>query len=216
MKKIDKTNYFERLTYSKLYLDDLERIVETMEEQSLDVRFKDDEYEYDSLKEIVEKRGEKKSHIEIIGIKSDEVWRSVSLNIDGRKLFLHADGDLELTWHKIKEYIKSKTPWYSRFIDVWMWGCITFVILGQYTSFIDAETKKLIAPTWFNSLVSVVALIFAFVIFRDFSDRGVFIVYRHENKNFFVKNGDKILLIIIGALIGVFGKYIAKFLFGIE
>lgn len=216
MKKIDKSGHFARLSYARLYRDDLERIAELMKEQSLEVLLKDDDYEYESIEEIVERRGERKSQIEIIGKTSDDRWRNVTFEVNGRTLQLRADGELELIWHRIKDFVASKTPWYSRYADAWIWGGITFVLINQYISFIDFKTKKLMVPVWFNSLVVVAALIFAFSIFKTITDRGVVLVHRHAAKNFWVRNADRILMLIIGAIVGAFGKYIAKMLFGVE
>jgi len=216
MKKVDKSRHFVRLSYAKLYLDDLERIIELMKEQSLEVLIKDDDFEYESIAEMVEKRGDKKSQIMIIGRRSDAKWLDVTLDVDGRTLGLRADGELELVWHRIKDFVADKTPWYSRYIEIFPWSIITFTLLFQYTSFIDWETKILAVPVWFNTLVVVASLIFAFSILKTITDRGVVLVPRHAAKNFWTRNADRILMLIVGAIIGAFGKYIAKILFGVE
>ena len=216
MKKVDNSRHFVRLSYARLYLDDLERMVELMKEQSLEVLFKDDDFEYESIAEIVEKRGDKKSQIMIIGRRSDAKWLDVTLDVDGRTLGLRADGELELVWHRIKDFVADKTPWYSRYIEIFPWSIITFTLLFQYTSFIDWETKILAVPVWFNTLVVVASLIFAFSILKTITDRGVVLVPRHAAKNFWTRNADRILMLIVGAIIGAFGKYIAKILFGVE
>jgi len=191
-------------------------MVELMKEQSLEVLFKDDDFEYESIAEIVEKRGDKKSQIMIIGRRSDAKWLDVTLDVDGRTLGLRADGELELVWHRIKDFVADKTPWYSRYIEIFPWSIITFTLLFQYTSFIDWETKILAVPVWFNTLVVVASLIFAFSILKTITDRGVVLVPRHAAKNFWTRNADRILMLIVGAIIGAFGKYIAKILFGVE
>lgn len=217
MRKIGKPSYIgsAALTYSKLYRDDIEQIAEIMKEESLDVSFTKGNYEYDSLNELVEKNGTSISQMNIIGKKVNDhlPWRKIVFNVDGREFWLRADDEFELIWHRIKNFVASKTPWYSRYTNPWIWSWIFFFVAEVDTSLIDHKVNNL---AWFHSLIFLVFLIFMFSLLRTITCRGVVLVSKHADKNFWSRNQDRIVSGVIGAIIIMLIQYLAKTLLGIK
>ncbi len=215
MKKLSPSHLSVRLTYTKLYLDELERILDLLKEQSLVIEINDKEFEYESINEVVEKKGERLSQIEIVGKKPDNRWCDITLTIKGRRIMLRANSKLELLWRRVKDFVGTKTTWYARYFDPWVWGWITFGLVTQYQLFLDKEAKQLIVPVWFKSLALFVASIFVISLFNVAINRGVVLARKHSVSSFWSRNADRILMLILGVLIGGFGKYLLK-LIGVE
>ena len=71
----------------RLYLDDLEHIVQVLKGRGFEVKLSDNDYEFDSLEEIKEYRGKKTSILNING-KGDGDWHDISINFSKRNISL--------------------------------------------------------------------------------------------------------------------------------
>ena len=214
MKKIQKFSFSERLSYAPLHLDDLERIVDAIKEKLPQVLFKDEEYEYESLDEMKEKLGLRVKQIAIVGSIRDPLTREVNLSIEGRRIWLRADAEYELLWHQIAAIVKGRVPWHFKLVAPWIWGWLLSMLVIQYASFIDKQTKVFAPPVWLHVMVIVSALLFAFSIWQIAINRGVFLDRRHTVKGFISRNFDRLLMLGIGGLLTLLGKFVYSWLFG--
>jgi hypothetical protein len=79
MKKIDKDSVSENLEGIRLFRDDLEEIVQTMNGLSTDIVISDDYNLYDSFDELLQHRGERPLTLRLSCDKSDP-YQSISLS----------------------------------------------------------------------------------------------------------------------------------------
>jgi hypothetical protein len=168
----------------------------------------DNEYEYASFAELIEKSGEVKSQVTIKGRNSAGV---VSLEVEGSAVWLYAStAEFELTWHRIKQFVAQKTPWYGRYASAWVWLWIAWTMMSGYLLFVDKQTQKIAAPYWYNVAAATAWLMFALSLLRWITGRGVVLAKRHSHKTFLARNADKIVMLFIGATITVLAQYLAK------
>ena len=191
-----------------------ERIIDVIKGKLSQLRFKDAEYEYESLEEMKEKLCPKVKEIEIIGSTPERYNSAVTLSVEGRRIWLRADAENELLWHQISAIVKGCVPWHFKVVAPLLWGWLFSMSAFQYTTFIDKQTKVFTPPVWLHVLVTVSALLFAFSIWNLVINRGVFLDRQHAVKGFFSRNADRLLMLGIGALLTLLGKLVYSWLFG--
>lgn len=213
MKKPRQSPFSERLQYAPLYLDDIERIVDAVKAQLPQVVFRDQDYEYESLEELKERHGARVKQIEIVG-RNPERFGGITINIEGRRVALFGDSDYELLWHQIRAMVNARLPWYAKIIAPNFWGPLLLILASQYVWFIDKQTKAFTPPAWFHVLVTASAILFAFSVWQVTVNRGVVLERRHAVRGFVSRNFDRLLMLAIGGLLTLLGKFIYGWLFG--
>lgn len=212
MKRI-KRHFTGRLSYVYLHLDDIERIVDILKTDLPNITFKDEESEYESLDEMKELLGVKAKQITIEATKNERPYGGVTLTINDRRIWLHADGEYEPLRHQITAFITGRVRWYSRIFAPWFWGWILSLFAIMYLSFIEKQAKFSAPPSWFIVSAITVAFLFLISIWHITVYTGVVLERRHAIKGFFSRNLDRILMLIIGGMLTLLGKVLYESIF---
>jgi len=212
MKKIEKDTFSEDLEGIRLFRDDLEEIVQTMNGLSTDVVISDDYNRYDSFDELLQHRGERPLALDI-NCRKSQPFQSVSLSFNKNTASLHSFGGAEAhaMIYELRDYVKNKIPKLYRLFDPSFW----FMILCLVFSLNIYVNPKLSSFLSFKGTISAVFVGVLVVFFGSFAYRrlsfGVFLTKRHSG-NVIKRNKDKIILLIIGGLIGVVGTLLIQWI----
>ena len=114
MKTLATTGY-ERAEFEhvRLYRDDLDRIIGLMSASGLKVRLCDAYFEYESLDEFAEKKGEspRRFQIEVLNEREFDIF---SMSYRSRMWLIEADPDMSVLYLKITDLLRERQSRFSR------------------------------------------------------------------------------------------------------
>ncbi|MGD9639581.1 MAG: hypothetical protein AB7U85_11110 [Alphaproteobacteria bacterium] len=198
MKKIQRGSKGSHFPSVNLFKDDLVKIIELLSEVCEIVEISDDEYEYESLEELQQTKGLTPKKISISGRNPN-----VSIDLKQRGSWLYrisSDQQSIYAYKGIEDIFVKKRNIIGRLFNRTV-GVIFFIFF--------AVTSKEIIINWFPDLVQrimFVVLLMGVPIISFCNEWGFFsyitLKKSHEEFNFFERNKDDIIKIIIGAVIG--------------
>lgn len=192
-----------------VYLDDVERVYEIISAHSENVTIKTDEFEYDDIKEFIEdnKKREKIYDLTISGhrpfasFSMTKNWASVSVNgNDENGMFERLSSTLEKCKWRL---------WFFRkglFVFIY-WVIVNFLVSNSEIAY-SFLNHELVSEEVYNKTVSVLAISLlvwvAYWVWQAFlGSRAVLIMeVRGQQKNFFARNKDQLLVATIAAVFG--------------
>jgi hypothetical protein len=193
-----KGNLYFRAPGIKIFLDDIEKIIEIMGDG---VEISDDSSEYESPKELKQK-------IKLTELNLQKYSPHISLyfkkgSFGGGSLF--ADAEAKLQFLELKELLLQKRRWFSFLSSdaVFYAGAIAFVL-----SFVLIFTIGKLSPhSYFSILLGIlpiisISLIFACYLFQTGYFTSIDLNYSYKKQSLWVRYGDQILIASIGAVIG--------------
>jgi hypothetical protein len=205
----------QRFPAIALYRDDLNDIVAILKKRGLQIKFSDSDFEYESLDEFAENQGDVIRSLAISGFKEASA-NSIDFEFkkEGIRIRSDKEDDLVASWQEIKALLEKRIPWYARFLKVerWLWAFLFLALLGhEHVSAIATDS----APGY---LFSVAIMISGYVTIYSLIHRSknshICLKRRHQVLSFWEKNGEKMLMLIIGAVIGAVVKGTVDLLFG--
>lgn len=212
MEKIIKSRW-EDLPPVKLYLDDIEKIVEILREVSTTIKIETDEYSIEDVKELASLD---KERVTELNIQSAEPY--LNLRIGPQKSWLNIAKDEPSsrgTFEKIKEVLFLRRRKALGFLDKWS---ITFPLtwlLGFAT--VEFMIKAIRGGgTLFiiGSIISPLILLFYLLLASYFWSHGSFIIIlrrRSQEQSFIKRNKDRIIVGVLLALVsGAIGLIIGR------
>jgi len=183
----------------KIYLDDLQKILNVYESNSLRYTIDaNEEYKFETLDDLLEHYKTKK--IKSLEIASYHSHISIKFSEDGARLFI-GENDLKSTaiFHLLNEIVaKCKKPFSFFYNEGFRWMVIPlFIGAGAYS-------------TYHGGTISITALlftIFCFILFyycymqasHKYSE--IYLFSKEDQPGFIKRNGDKILLVILGGVL---------------
>jgi len=186
-----------------LYRDDFEQIINILSEISDQVEISDDDYEYESLDELINQKGLKPKKVFISSYSPHVV-----IDLEPHSIFLYrsnSDKGALYAYDRIKEVLRKRRSILSRVINPAV-GIFFFSIFIFLIIFIPIDFVK----SWFPnrwSRLSLIILLFGIPILSFFFKHGAFssffLIRFHERNNFFTRQKDDLIKIVIGAIIGV-------------
>ena len=213
MKKITHTRA-KFLSPVTLYLDDINEIVNKIRSVHSEVEFATKDFVFDSLDELKEKKGYKLKDLSISG-----GMHNVSLDIR-RLVYLHAFGGSEANselWDKLKEFLKNKSGWLAKILNIKVWGII-FGIWLLISGIILEITKQ--RPEFYRlakDIVTTSFFIIAFFLLVSLlvllKGSTVYLEERHKVPGFWEKYRDNIIMMIVGGIITFFIQFLIKSVF---
>jgi len=203
LKKIEDSSYRVEIFHGcRFYLDDIELILDSFPEKKYSKNIYDKDYEYETLDELKEKRGDKPSNFEIKWKENDDDFNSVSIGFNKEYTSLHshsANNDTsKLIFEQIRKVCTSKD---NRFSYPFISGIFQAGIFGAAVLLYVFFKKKIL---W----AGVAGLGFLLMSFFSFylSYRKPVILRRKHEGSFWKRKADDIMLALIsggiGALIG--------------
>lgn len=195
-----------QFTYAPLYLPDLEQIVACAAARKLSVKITDEHHEYDNLADLRENAPPRVLNLTLNFREVESALYDAQLKItpDGVKITANKTDSLLAHWYEIVEIVEHRAPWYSRFLQPFLWGFLALTLSSVLTkielqdSAWQIQTAVFCAATFF-SLVSLYHL-------KVLS--GVHLKKEHEVSSLWEKYAEKILLLLIGGFIGLLVKWV--------
>ncbi len=220
MKKKETSSLFDNLRHKfppiPLYRSDLDEIVTIAQVRELRVQISDDKYEYESLDDLKENRGNRIRRLTLTLTPEHSAYTSITVEIDSDGVLLRSSKDdkLVLVWHEIREIIEKQAPWYARFMKPlsWAYGALLFLWLSPKKEQIR-EGLEWVASAWVGvgSVMIVLSLLSVLYLNRS---RGVYLQREHEVQGFWDRYGEKLAFLILGTVVGVIGKVVSDKLSG--
>lgn len=220
MKKKKTSSFLDSLRYRfppiPFYRSDLEEIVRIAETRELQVRISDDKYEYESLDDLKENRGNRIKKLTLTLTPQNSTYTSITIEIDNDGVLLRSSKDDKLVsvWHEIKDAIEKQAPWYARFMKPlsWSYGALIFIWLSPKKEQIR-EGFEWVVIIWISVASFMILLSFLSVLYLNRS-RGIYLQREHEVQGFWDRYGEKLVFLVLGTIIGVIGKVVSDKLSG--
>jgi hypothetical protein len=140
-----------------------------MGKQSMIQTIADENFEYESLDEFIEKRGMHPFKFEIIAAFGDPLQQNyykIGLEFKAARVALYGHGSQTSLYHQIKEFLASKSYWHFKVADPWIWA-LMFIPLLTIVGWIVSRTigKGESTPEWpiFVLLVNILLVGFCII-----------------------------------------------------
>lgn len=192
-----------------LYRDEIDHILSILQEKGYEIKITDKEFEYNSLDDLIEKRGVTPRYFKIEGKGRGHTYEwplsiifdKESIHINSSNLSNQADFNI---------YIKASDVCSSHYSKLYKilnpWTYLYPLILGIYLERSVFKITGTELQVYLALLIIGVTALIISIIYRE-RRHQVILVRRHIG-GFWKQNSDKIWLLIIGALIGGFSKTI--------
>ena len=195
-----------------IYFSDLEQIVFRGASRGLKIEISDEQNLYDDLSDLQEHRAPKSKALRLKFWNESDVFRdcAVEISSEGLKVSANKTDVMVAAYHDILSYIEIQIPWYAKATDPFGWFFATFVaafaIPKSWTHATDFPVQ-LVA-------VSVLAFTSLLSLYYRYSSRGVHLRKKHEVIGFWDRYGEKAVLLVFGAAVGIGAKWIGDHLLG--
>ncbi|MBN9294985.1 MAG: hypothetical protein J0G96_13490 [Flavobacteriia bacterium] len=216
-----KEKYFNsKITSSKLYLEDIEKIISILETEGIKIEISDNENIYESIEELKSVKGKNPNSIKIDGKVTDSFVEYITIRITAYSTTIYVPHSERLLKpaYEIDRFVNSKKrkPIYSwlnsrtaKFQIVS--NIVVFLVLHIINSLILHKPSSYILVG--SSIVLFWVFIYIISEFNPDSNTKIELERKHE-LNFYTKNKDKLLLAlataVIGAIVGAVLTYITK------
>jgi len=207
MKPKTQFSFFDHLQYKVrlvwLYRADLEEILRIAQARGLKTRISDDRNEYDSLDDLREHRGEHVRNLSI-DFTDGKPFESANFKIgpDGVVLQTDKSDKLILFWQEAKEMLEKRAPWYSALTRPLplLWAAV-IVLWLPLKAFNGKEWSSPVALAWTGSglFLFIAAAVSQFFLWQS---QSVYLKREHEVQGFWTRNGEKLIVLGIGAFLG--------------
>lgn len=210
MKK-KRESHFIVVPSVKLWLDDVKSIISILQQYSNRIEVSDRENEYESIEDLIAEKGTHPKSLEIVSYSPH-----VSLRFDrkefpvGTRLYAAAGSpEGEASFLKIRELLLNRKRWANYVFHIWL-ASILIILLVM----IPRDAIRALFPDRTTRLAFVIIPIFGYTTISALLRLGSFysitLSQRHEHESFFKRNGERILFLIIGAMIVVFVEWLAR------
>lgn len=204
MKKLHRKE-FVNLPAVSLYRDDLDEIVLLLSADRA-VRISDGEFEFDSLDELAKKRGATPSTLEL-----DTDFGAVGLKIRRLK-FSFLWGSESPSYLQIRELLRKRTTFLAKVFvwKAWLPSAVLLYVLDLAGPTLGVNQSGGVVVRAL-SIAAVVGLL-ASQLVQGGVGSSANLTLRHETSTFWSRNGDKILLAMVSAILGICAKAVYDFL----
>jgi hypothetical protein len=186
-----------------LYRDDFTELLDLLNSYVFSVTLSDEEYEYENLDELQNKRGEVIRHVQVTGHGSEStlILEIPSTARGARLEVIHSDE----AFLNIQDFVKK----HRRIALAYLLATLSvFATINLIATMLF--TKRL---RW--SLPSAALLLISVILLRGWYGglySRIYLTNRHQVKSFWARNKDKIWLLLIGAIIGAIVSNIPQLL----
>ena len=200
-----------QVTYSEsvsLFRDDLEEIIKILTDKCERVTIEDNEYKYNSLDELFEKRGPTPRRLSITGF---EPFVGLNIKIKRAQTTLESfgDGDHLAPFYFIHALLEKR----RRFIHLIAITSPLFLLMFAHLLFsirYGQQLSKVLSFTIFMTLLaSIYTLLF---VHRTGAFSVISLKKQYEQDSFWTRNKDTIWVALIGALVGGLVTWLVTYL----
>ena len=189
-----------------LYLPDIQQIISIAQTRGLVVEISDDLNIYEDLVDLREYNASKATALDLSFKESESALRDLTVKFtsDGVVVSANRTDVLLAFWHEVVNLLEKRTPWYAKLMKPTNW-----LLAVSASAFIPLKVE----PDTTSATIKLAAMaIFAFMAVTSFyyirTNSGVHLKKKHEVQGLWEKYGEKVLLMLIGAAIGLGSKWI--------
>jgi hypothetical protein len=208
MKRHDLTSRTsKRYSALPIYLEDLEYILDQFKENKMKVEISDGEFSYDNIAEVKENKGDIIGEIKIRAL-GEGVGESITFEVDqyGTEISARSSKkEILLVWHEINNRINSKNRWYyiPLYPPAWVGGSIGTLIMLPFAILMEHKVPMFSVTTLVICLFGLLASLH-----KSQSVCKVHLYKKHAANTFIKRNGDKIIMLILGSILTLIAEYI--------
>ncbi|MFA4973118.1 MAG: hypothetical protein WC683_10910 [bacterium] len=201
----------------KLYADDIDFIVSNIKTVCSELKFSDSCNEYDSFDDLKLNNGSKIKEISICG-RDKDCYAYIAVEVEKYGIYLYSNRDTPTfagVWFALKDYLKRKSGWYSRFLNIWFWAFFSWVLL----IILLTSSKASLKVTYLAYIVLSVSFFFLVMsALIKWKGSTVYLEKKYKILGFWEKNRDQVISLvsvgIIVALIESLLRFLPKVLSG--
>ena len=217
MKRVDESEHLSvHLPRVRLYRGDVENIIDILKKAGLKITIGDAEFVYDSLDELKAEKGPAVGYLQLKGIEEGSGVKGITLTLSNREnasLWLYGrHTSFEVCWHRLRDFLVSRRRWYYKVLNPWT-AWILVLLAGLF-----GVTLKKLFPSLGDAayIITYVSTLSYWLISLYWSRKyPVILLHRqHEHESFWRRNGDKIVLVIVSAVVGSAVTLAVKWLIG--
>lgn len=207
MKKINKNYHRSEFTNTMLYRDDIEYIIEMIKLPDVVISYED--HEYSSLDQLIVYKGTEPSQL-LLFARTENNSNAVRVAIDKKRVVVSGFGSEseKLNALEISKYVEGK-------VNIWhMLFSFKYIFVIALTSLLTVLlfAEGYIPPNQWPVLSQVVISILVVLAFLSLLfnyTRGYLTLKKKHEYGFFKRNKDKIIMLLIGTVIGtIFGTLV--------
>ncbi len=217
-KKPDESHVSKSYRDLRLFRDDLDLVISIFKEHNFEIKISDQYFEYETLDELIEKRGERPRSFVLVGQSRENEYGWVSISFEKNRTYLSTSFGNEKTRYafgRIKDIFDTErskvyvilNP-FLLIIPAYFFGLFYVLKLAD-----KAKQNTVVIPLW----LPVIAIVFISIwVISGLYRIGAYqaVLKRKHEGGFWKRNADKIILLVIGAIIGIVAKYVIELLIG--
>lgn len=213
MKKIpDSSSQLKFYEGIRLYRDDIELILSILSENEYAVQISDKEFQFESLDELINKRGIAPTYFEIAGSQKEGGYQSIGISFD-KKIYIHSYSNAQKTskivFAGIRDICESRMSKIYKILNPWFYYFPAIILVWPAISLLVWGKENTLGDAWLPVLATVFLAAWIISGLYRYVRRQVILRRRHEG-GFWKQNSDRIWLLILGAVIGIFIKFILE------
>lgn len=216
MKKIPNINKLIRLSPIKMYWDDLQEIEERIQNGRI-IEIESGKYKYESLEELrLETKKSYINRVKITGLDKEKYHNRISVDIDPSGVWIYQDSESTETAAKVKELIKSNSPWYMYSPLSPSWYVIT-AMFGWAPIWIMSFISFQIENIYLDIIMILIGVATGFWAIKNEPILGsskIFTSLKKDKINFWERNKDELLreslIVIITSFVSFLIGYFIK------
>ncbi len=207
MKKKTSKNYQNQILGIKINKSDLEQIIDDFGLKGFSYKIDDNEYEYENINELIDNRGVRPKSFRVFftGEMQSLSYPEIVLKFSGNSVSITTSNEKALAI-ELSERLKSKQTAFSHALNpvktYFLLVIIAFMTYYEWESLLSFSGYK-----WNHWLYIILNLLAITSFYYHSHYLGVTLEKEHE-LGFFNKNKEKIIIMIIGAFLGLLIKMI--------
>lgn len=209
--KKKSSSHWDKLRPVKLYLEDIRNISEVYEENKIQYSIDIDDYEIESIDDLSMVQ---KPYITKMKFDSPSHWIDIWMDPYGTEVH-YPDDPLSIgIANKLKNILKKRTNFISYLtgenlcmVYIFIFTIIFMLLLPSKGSF------PLYRPTAIIFIISIILYFIGSMFLFSKQHTIIYLKEKSSEPNFFIRNKDKLYLLIIGAILGFLFTIISQMLF---
>jgi len=214
MKRVDESEHLSiHLSRVRLYRGDVENLIDIITSAGLNLTIGDSAFTYDTLDELKAEKGSEISQLQIKGTDPEGSGvKGISLTLSNRKdAYLSLYGrrpQLEACWYRLRDFLAARHRWHQKLMNPWIAWCFV-ALAGFFGGILKLTTSLRIESAYLLSFgIAISYWICTLCWARKYP--VILLNRQHEHESFWKRNGDKVILLVVGAVIGTVSTLLVK------
>lgn len=196
------TSYSSSIQGAKIFREEIDYIISRCSQKGIDVVISDDENVFDSIDELITMKGLRPNKVQLSGKLNGSLFDSINIDFSTAFISIRTFGtdDLVSFGYELNSYLVKRIPSYYNLsqhpsIGFMIWFLSAFCIGGA------PQLKETLI---FKLIVFITILLFIFwlITYLDKKQNHKINLIRMHEHGFIKRNSDKILMMLLSALVG--------------